>query len=126
MKQILIFLLVIVYLSTSAGLKMDLFFCCGKLDKISFFQKKELDFCASPKMQSKSCCDHQAIFFKLDNEHKSAAYTQFNFKSNFICLIWLVTLSLACLVTLRLSNRIHDGSPYDPPERCILYCVYRI
>ena len=126
MKQILVFLLTIVYLSTSAGLKMDLFFCCGKLDKISFFQKKESDFCTNPKMQSKSCCDHQAFFLKLDDEHKFVAFAQFNFKLSFIYLIWLVSLSLVYLVTLRINGCMHDVSPYDPPERFMLYCVYRI
>jgi hypothetical protein len=114
------------YLSTSAGVRIDLFYCCDKLDKISFFEQKKSDKCASPA--KKGCCKHQSTLLKIKDEQKTPSIAQFVFKPSFVYLIYTCFFALSWDLPLKraIYNATTNSPHPPPPSRIIVHCVYRI
>jgi hypothetical protein len=69
MKQVIIIILMLVYGVSSSGMTINLHFCCGKLDDISF--SAHTKDCPMGSTQKKSnCCDNKQIVAKLNADQQ--------------------------------------------------------
>ena len=71
MKRFLIILIRLVYGLSSTGMSVNLHFCCGKLDEVSFSSLKEKG-CAKDEdsFSKKRCCDDKHLEFKLKSDQE--------------------------------------------------------
>ena len=123
MKRLIIFILSFVYLSASAGVKVNLFYCCGQLEKISLFEQQTSDDCKGST--EKDCCENRSAFLKIKGEQKSASVGHFEFKSTFVNVPPAYTLQWTASVTEPVHCIQKTLSNSSPPHY-VLYCVYRI
>ena len=74
MKKLLIILVMLVYGLSSMGMSINLHFCCGKLDDISFSLPKDKS-CAKDQnsISKKRCCDDKHLEFKLKADQEPSA-----------------------------------------------------
>jgi hypothetical protein len=74
MKKLIVFILMLVYGLSSMGMSVNLHFCCGKLDDISFSLPKEKS-CAKDHdtIAKKHCCDDKHLEFKLKADQEPTA-----------------------------------------------------
>ncbi|MCU7548765.1 hypothetical protein OCK74_06530 [Chitinophagaceae bacterium LB-8] len=74
MKKLFIILLMLVYGLSSTGTSINLHFCCGKLDGISFSTPNEKS-CAKDQvsLSKKRCCDDKHLEFKLKADQEPSA-----------------------------------------------------
>ncbi len=88
MKKIATILLLLIYTSTSFGLGIKQFYCCGKLKttSISFVQTSK-DDCNKSESENcndgnelKKCCKTEFHSFKVKDAHKSAEEIFLSFK----------------------------------------------
>jgi hypothetical protein len=71
MKKLFIILIMLVYGLSSSGMSVNLHFCCGKLDDISFSSQKEKG-CTKDEdsFSKKRCCDDKHLEFKLKSDQE--------------------------------------------------------
>jgi hypothetical protein len=74
MKKLFIILIMLVYGLSSTGTSVNLHFCCGELDDISFSIPKEKS-CAKDhdSLSKKRCCDDKHLEFKLKADQEPSA-----------------------------------------------------
>jgi len=122
-KRLIIFILSFVYLSACAGVKVNLFYCCGQLETISLFEQQTSDDCKGST--EKDCCDNRSALLKIKGEQKSTTVGQFEFKSTFVNVLPAYTLQWLPSVTEPV-HRIRKTLSNSSPPHYVLYCVHRI
>jgi hypothetical protein len=74
MKKLSIILIMLVYGLSSSGMSVNLHFCCGELDDISFSNQKEKSCRKDDDAFSKKrCCDNKHLEFKLKADQEPSA-----------------------------------------------------
>ncbi len=123
-KRLIIFILSFVYLSASAGVKINLFYCCGQLERISLFEQQASDDCEG--FIKKNCCDSKSALFKIRDEQKSASINHLEFKPILVDAS-LPTYTFHWIPSVTGSSHHTQKTLSDSsPPYYILYCVYRI
>lgn len=83
MKKILVFILAIIYISTSAGAMVHMHYCMGKVVGISLWQNDEqtCTSCGMSKAKTglKKCCHDDSKQVKIQSDQKAAANLLFHF-----------------------------------------------
>ena len=70
----------LVYGISSSGATLYVHYCCGKVDRIEFVEKKKSNCPFANKIARKGCCDNKQVQLKIKNDYKVEAQTQLSFK----------------------------------------------
>lgn len=78
MKKLIVAILSVLYLGTSAGATIHMHYCCGELDGITFSggHKYKCGTDSRTIVSKKSCCDDRQLQVKTDGEQNKAEITQ--------------------------------------------------
>ncbi|MBS4043372.1 MAG: hypothetical protein KGZ59_06105 [Chitinophagaceae bacterium] len=124
MKKIILILLVFCYATTSFGVSLNLFFCCGKLKTISVVTQANHDKVCK---KSKECCKYQVIDLKVDVDQKNTVESTFSAPSTILVPTIYNSLTVYCISNLK-KNVIRQISSdiIGISSLYIFYCVFRI
>jgi hypothetical protein len=73
MKKFLVIILMLVYGLSSSGMTINLHYCCGKLDDISFFGKKDSQCPMGNHIKKSGCCNDKQISVNINAEQEQAS-----------------------------------------------------
>jgi hypothetical protein len=127
MKKFLIILLMLVYGISSSGMTINLHYCCGKLDGISFLGKQDKGCEMGNHLKKSSCCNDKQISAKLNADQQSTAKWLQVYKQLIAAPVYSTSYNLFTnqIVT---TNRLARGTPVPifPVPIFIKNCVFRI
>lgn len=120
-------LLIFIYTLSIIGLAVNKFYCCGKLESVSFFANpKHLN--AEKQSKAEGCCKNEKQSFKVKDSHVSSDKIELNAK-----LFALVPpvfsyseLLIFSLVNKQLAYHIKAPPVYSGTPAYIFNCTYRI
>ncbi|HKG68647.1 MAG TPA: hypothetical protein VKA92_07245 [Segetibacter sp.] len=72
MKKCFIIVLMLIYGLSSSGMTINLHYCCGKLDGVSFTGKKEKPCKMGNHIKKSGCCNDKQISASLNFEQQAA------------------------------------------------------
>jgi len=128
-KKLIILLVTFCYLLSVTGAKIDKFYCCGKLKKISIYFKPELSKSCNKKKGMKGCCQYAETFYKVKDTHQSALYTSAPapFSTEIICDYSQYNYIITQYQSLAKINYANGPPPLlSQPSIYIRNCNYRI
>jgi hypothetical protein len=126
-KKLLVFLLLFSYAGSSLGLSLDLFYCCGKLKRVSIIPAKESPCCC--KKTGKSCCSHQLLTYSLQHDQEPSAFFSESCQKYFIAVFFAHSKwgSIKKVVPASPYPSRTDSSPPAPSlPRHLVLCCFRI
>lgn len=122
-RYITLILLLAIYLPGSAGIAISAHFCMGELASLSI-NTAESKSCACTPGFKKSCCSDTFIYYKLDVNQTKTENVKAAFKFSFSCLAPFIIPSFEVEnQNAALPKIVFD---YPPPNRTILFNVFRI
>jgi hypothetical protein len=71
MKKIFVILLMLVYGVSSSGMTVNLHYCCGKLDNVSFSIKHKKGCAKAEGIKKSGCCNDKQFSAKLSIDQQS-------------------------------------------------------
>lgn len=126
MKKYLIILLMLVYGLSTSGMTINLHFCCGKLDDISFSGQNSKGCEMGNHLKKPGCCNDKQVVAKLVSDQQTTAkYTQTN--NEVVAIAPAVTYGLSTNLYVSV-NRLARGTPVPIVSVPIFIknCVFRI
>ncbi len=127
MKKLFAIFLMLVYGVTSFGMTLNMHYCCGKLDKVSFSSNQTKACKSTATIHSKGCCDNKKFELKIkaDQETGSKQTTTFSFQP--LNLFSLYSSNIF-LIEKSPLNVLSTGPPLtlSATPLFIKYCIYRI
>lgn len=128
MKKFFFTIVAVLYLGMSSGIAMELHYCMGKLAGIEFFGGVN-EKCGKCGMKEKKggCCNDEHHFIKISDSHKGSANNiDFSFESPAQNTSFANYYIIAPEKIFIPQAYNHSPPEYTLPERCILFCVFRI
>jgi hypothetical protein len=114
MKKCLLFMIMLVYGLSSSGMSVKLYYCCGKLERITFSSKFETTCAGKEKTSVTECCDKKEVDLKVKADQEPTS-KQVNFvSSHVITTAFQVTAQAVHLSEARL-NPFGNGPPLSSP-----------
>ena len=128
MKKIAVILLMLVYGVSSPGATLYIHYCCGKVDKVAFIDKKNTNCPFANRISQKGCCVNKEVELKIKSAYKAETAVKTVFKSRDLNVNSFSTVSS---LDLPYSKRLLHFSDTSPPFSAsvpiyIFDCVYRI
>jgi hypothetical protein len=112
----------------SSGIAMDVHFCMGEKDNVSFYSKSS-EKCGKCGMTEKKdgCCHNEPQFVKLAIDQKHTVVPDFDFSTFVLLTLPCFSAYAEALYTVN-SGAVSINDPPDliQPDRNILYSVFRI
>jgi hypothetical protein len=129
MKKIFACLMLLLYISASGGVVLNVHYCMGEVSSVnidhSSNEGEHCEKCGMPE-DSNSCCRSEFKMVKLDNLHK-ASVAVFNVDVPVAMLPTAVSLIDDSKL---IANKADHPISYNPPEKIpnlnALFCVFRI
>jgi hypothetical protein len=72
MKKLFIIALLMFYLGSISGMRINVHYCCGKIKYVTFIDVQEKESCCGSKKKSKRCCHDKVTHVKIADQHESA------------------------------------------------------
>ena len=127
MKKLSIILLMLVYTLSSTGMTINMHYCCGKLDGVTFFPKKERSCKMGNHLKKSGCCNDKQISSSLTADQQTAAKSVQSTKQTIAAAVCHVgnTSFKDYIVSV---DRLARGTPKHIPliPLFIKNCVFRI
>jgi len=128
MKKVAIILLINIYGTSTFGVSVKQFYCCGKLKSISFSLTPDAKRTCSNGIEKSGCCDTRYQFFKVKDNHIAGSQISSRFEP-FIAL-HLYTSSIREIIFVSQKALISYRSNAPPMQTgvslFIYNCVFRI
>ena len=127
MKKLFIIVLMLVYGLSSSGMTINLHYCCGKLDGVSFTGKKEKTCKMGNHIKKSGCCNDKQISAPLNFEQQAATKWVQSTKQTIAVPVHHV-LNTSFKDYIVSTNRLARGTPEHLPSipLFIKNCVFRI
>ena len=128
MKKVAIILLISIYATSTFGISIKQFYCCGKLKSITVSIGTETTNKCKKGDDTGNCCKTKFRFYKVKDTH--FATDLFNIPAKHYTQLPALTSSVAIQVTT-FKKPVVTNSPHAPPlfngvPLYISNCVYRI
>jgi hypothetical protein len=129
MKKIIASILMLLYISASGGVVLNVHYCMGEVSSVEIDNYKSGDDCEKCGMpeSSSSCCRSEFKVVKVDNLHKAtvAAYNIQLSVSDLPVNVSLIDVSK--LNSSKAERYIAHSPPIEySPDLSILHCTFRI
>ena len=116
MKQLFIILLAFVYLTSTAGVNVEMHYCHGKLKSVSLASILHKDCCCKMKAAMKNgCCKTEVKTCKLNENHKPEIFSTIPDFSK-----WIQVSSLSSSSTLYFTSPLVTEFNSNPPPDLML------
>ncbi len=130
MKNFAVFILALLYITTSSGVVINMHYCMGKLTDWSISQSKDVvcSNCGMKESESNGCCKDQQQFLKIDKDQKTpnTSYQLAQFASDALIHNYF-ELSAAHVPSLMEEHPLVKAPPrVQNLPLFIRNCVYRI
>lgn len=128
MRKLLLMVMCICYLASTAGVAVQWHYCMGKLRSVDIGLAPHSETCGSCGMQmgNNHCCKDEVSVSKLSDSHQQAPQLEFDFSA--VSAILPSTFSLPAPVASQLMPRVANKA-HAPPDiskdRSVLFCVFR-
>ena len=126
MKRILSISLVLLYITSTAGIRFQVHYCHGEFSAFTFNPFHELTCGCEDESTMDSCCDEAQLTLKIQDSHASTSASSFQ-------IIAQHSESLAAkFEVIPFSNThyfphfINQFHELKPPDRCIEFGQFRI
>ena len=130
MKKVTVFILALLYITTSSGVTINMHYCMGKLVDLNFSHNKDQNCsnCGMKETESNGCCEDEKKFLKIDNAQKiaDAAYQLPLFTSPALTNLFLEFSSVSVPSIMEEHPLNNSPSRQQGLPLFILNCVFRI
>jgi hypothetical protein len=127
MKKFLAAILLLVYMTASSGVAMEIHYCMGKKAGVEFYGSST-DKCGICGMkEKKGCCHDEHRFAKLEDSHKNVS-NDISFNAGETAILTEYALYNWQLEADDASPIVNNHSPPADtgPSACIMNCVFRL
>lgn len=127
MKKLFIILIMLVYGVSSSGMTINLHYCCGKLDDVSFTGDHSKGCAMASVKKNSKCCHNQQLTVKLNTDQQQAVkWVQVHkaYVAELPAPVYLLTPTNLLAATGVLAR----GTPFTLPSVPIYLrnCVFRV
>lgn len=129
MKNLRIYILLLIYTLSCIGIMVDFHYCGGELESIALYSASEEDCCGEHEDDKKNCCDDKYIFVSTDDTEGAKAYTVSNIDfSKIITAVYLQPDKLLFNGFVRGETMVflNHAPPKNEPSLYIKNCVLLI
>ena len=127
MKKIFIIMLTLVYGFSSLGMTINLHYCCGELDSVSFATETGKTCKMGNHGKDNGCCNDQKIYSQYNNDQRASAEWAESVKQAIAGPIYQ-TVNVVFYPSLILGNRLATSTPgyLLSIPLFIKHCVFKI
>lgn len=126
MKKISAVILILFYGIASWGATINLHFCCGRVDKISFSSQQSTLCKFKASFKGKGCCDNKQFEIKIKSDQETVA-KQLITDNDFVIIPSAVFLNHTISLRNTFITLFNTGPPLPPGIPIFLKnCVFRI
>jgi len=124
MKRISTIILLLVYVTVTSGLVLNIHYCMGELSNIAINTETK-NTCSTCGMENEGCCHDDVKMVKLTDSHQSTWIQDDLFQISVPDIEPQITpVPVIAKEQTLFAEQIH--SPPGSPSRSILFCVFRI
>ena len=124
MKKISSIILLMVYLTVTSGIVLNIHYCMGELSNVAI-RTEVTNTCSNCGMENDGCCHDDVKMVKLTDSHQSTWIQDDLFQISVPDIEPQVTpVPVIAKEQTLFAEQIH--SPPGSPSRSILFCVFRI
>lgn len=128
LKQAFCILFSFLYLTSSAGINLNIHYCGGKVKNISFLHTNEADCCGVGMEKKKNCCKEKAVSyqFKADQNKAEFSVLKTSVKKIISVLIFGTNTKTTFFPVATVTYAWHDPPDPNSSGKYILHRVFRI
>jgi len=124
MKKLSAILLSVLYLVLTTGISLNIHYCGGKIESVSFISEVNSCCCESNEMQN-NCCKNKQLFIKFESDQKLISCNTINFKADeYVGIQNSVLLSEHRFESKQQSFSFFDFNPPPGPDIWKLNCAF--